>query len=55
MKQKCDILCELKESQITFGSVKGVLEQSLFNFHTNAGPHPKEKKFGSLQRQMLEN
>lgn len=37
------IVCELKESQITSGSMKNVLEYSLFKLHTNAGPHPKEK------------
>lgn len=33
----------MKKSQITSGSLQALLENSLFEFHTHAGPHPKEK------------
>lgn len=37
------IVCELKKSQITSGSVQTLLENSLFWFRTDAAPHPEEK------------
>lgn len=58
MKQKHDIFANsvwiVGSPQITFCPMKNVLEHSLFNFHTNTGPHSREKN-GLLQRQVLEN